>query len=91
MSENDQQPRILGTGAGVSMALMVLIILGVVAILKMISDLGERYARVDATLISVVSDLNEIKSTLDKSDTTVRADLKELHERVTRLEVQISK
>ncbi len=91
MSENDQPTRILGTSAGVSVALMIIIIGSVVANLKMISDMGEKYARMDATLINVVGNLNEIKAAVLNSNTSVRADLLQLHERVTRLEVQVSK
>ncbi len=97
MENEEKQPaKILSSTTGLSLTLVIAIIGGIVANLKMISDMGERYARVDATLSSVTGDIGEIKVAINSLNSTIRKDIKDLRkenndirERLSRLEAQL--
>ncbi len=83
-----ETPRIIGSNIGLSVTVVIAIVVGITANLKMISDMGERYARLDVTLIGVKDDLGEIKAAMKEFTSAMQTDIRDLRDRLSRLEAK---
>ena len=92
------QPQIIGRNTGVSIALVIVIITGIVANLGMMFSLSESVSGFGITLEHQSGDVKAIKVSVDELTKSTRTELNELRkenmllrERVTKLEAAINK
>ena len=97
MTENERSARrIVGSNWGLSITVVIAIVGGIVLNLKMFSDMGERNARMEATLSGLAENVSEIKKNMASITTTMHTELFQLRaensairERVAKLETEI--
>lgn len=89
-----EEHRIIGKSSGVSIALVIAIIIGIVGNLGMMATLNERVSGFGINLENQGEDLGEIKNSVRELTTSTRSELAairdenmDLRERVTKLEV----
>lgn len=89
----EQPPRTITSNTGISIALVVTIVTGIVANLWSMASLRERLSTFEVKLEGVVEGMREVKTRVDAAHTTTRVDvhnlsldLQALRDRVTKLE-----